>query len=227
MSRGLVVFDLDGTLIDSVPAVVADVRACWAALGFPEPEAAAIRRCIGMPWERSLELLLPGAGEREAAMIQRYYAEIADGERRGPEFRHPPAFDGAAALCDALAAEGWRLAVATNRYPAGLSESLDAAGLGGRFVSVLSMGDGPPKPDPWMVRRAMDDAGAAARGTVMVGDTTLDMQAARRAGAAAVGVTWGVHDEDELKEAGAQRIARRFDLLRDLVMELADEHAAR
>ena len=65
-------FDLDGTLIDSAATIVEGVLACWAACGFPEPDRDAVRRVIGLPWEESIQALMPGSGEAELAAIRAY-----------------------------------------------------------------------------------------------------------------------------------------------------------
>lgn len=219
--KGLVAFDLDGTLLDSIPSLVAGVAACWEALGFPEVEPERIRRIIGLPWERGVELLMPGAGEREVEMVRRYQDEIGRGERPRPPRPPERLFSGARELLESLAAEGHPLALVTSRSGRRLGEIFARTGLDERFVSVQTVDLGPGKPDPFLLRQAMRAAGAEAADTVMIGDTVYDVETALNAGAGAVGVTWGVHAAGELRAAGAHGIAGDFGDLPALVAAAA------
>ncbi len=208
----LVAFDLDGTLLDSVSSIVEGVRACWDALGFPEAEPERIRRIIGLPWERGVEILLPGAGEREVAMVKEYHAEIARGERAPPERPPEKTFPGTSALLDSLEAGGYLLALVTSRSNRRIHQLVE--GLDGRFVSVQTADRGPGKPNPFLLNSAMKEAGVDAGDTVMVGDTIYDVQTATNAGTGAIGVTWGAHPAEDLRSAGAHRVADSFEQLR-------------
>lgn len=210
------VFDLDGTLIDSVDAIVEGVRACWAACGFPEPDPAAVRRIIGLPWEESIRTLLPGAGEREFTSIRAYHDEVARGLRRRPDTREI-LFEGAETLLEALEADGFVLGIVTSRNTRRLHRILEEHGLTHRFVTVKTPDHGPGKPNPHLMFQAMDEVGAVAASTVMVGDTTFDMMMAKNASAHAIGVSWGVHDTKELIAAGAGRVVDAFPELRDAI----------
>ena len=219
--RKLVAFDLDGTLLDSIPSIVAGVTACWEALGFPQARPEAIRQIIGLPWERGVEMLIPGAGAREVEMIRQYQAEIGRGERPRPARPPERLFPGVDGLLDRLAADGYALALVTSRSGRRIDELIAHAGLEDRFLSVQTADLGPGKPDPFLLLQAMREAGAGARDTVMIGDTTYDIETARNAGAGAVGVAWGVHDAGELRTSGAHHVARRLEELPGLVTALA------
>ena len=206
-------FDLDGTLFDSAGSIVDGVRACWRACGFPPPDPEAVRRIIGLPWEESVRALLPGAGPAEFRRIRAYHDEIRIGARPRPE-RRETLFAGARRTLDALDADGWALGVVTSRSGARAFEMLEEHGIGGVFATVKTADMGPGKPDPHLLLEAMDDVGAAAEATAMIGDTTFDMEMAVAAGAAAHGVGWGVHETAALRAAGALHIAESFDDLR-------------
>ena len=214
----LVAFDLDGTLLDSISSIVEGVRACWAALGFPEAEPERIQRIIGLPWERGVEILMPGAGEREVAMVKEYHAEIARGDRAPPDRPPEEMFPGAAALLDSLEADGYLLALVTSRSDRRIHELID--GLDGRFVSIQTADRGPGKPNPFLLDSAMKEAGVDAGDTAMVGDTIYDVQTAMNAGTGAIGVTWGAHPAENLRSAGAHRVASSFEQLRDDIEDL-------
>ena len=219
----LAAFDLDGTLLNSIPSIVVGVTACWEALGFPEVTPDEIRNIIGLPWEQSIELLNPGAGEREVAMIKEYHAEIARGERAAPDRPPETIFPGAIAALDRLEANGYVLAIVTSRSNRRFQDLIDNAGLAGRFVSVKTADQGPGKPNPFLLNEAMREAGVEREDTVMIGDTTYDVLTARNAGTGAVGVTWGVHPEEELRSAGAHHVTDAFEDLHDIIEGLTNE----
>jgi phosphoglycolate phosphatase len=210
-SLKLAVFDLDGTLIDSASSIVTGVLACWAACGFPDPDPVDVRRVIGLPWEESIFTLLPaGAGEPELAMIRNYHDEVARGVRQRPA-RSEELFPGAVNLLDTLEESGYLLAIITSRASRRLEEILEVQDLSKRFISLKTTDQGPGKPSPELMFQTLSETGAGAKDAVMVGDTTFDILMARNAGTASVGVSWGVHEVDELHQAGADRVVTAFD----------------
>jgi phosphoglycolate phosphatase len=218
-SLRFVAFDLDGTLIDSASTIVASVLACWDACGFPEPTPESVRRIIGLPWEDSVRALLPGAGEPEFARIRTYHEEVRQGLRARPDRTEAP-FPGALDLLARLQEQDYLIGLVTSRANNRLGELLEKHGLGGCFVTRKTADMGPGKPNPHLLIAAMDELGVSRDRTVMIGDTTFDVLMARNAGAAAVGVSWGVHDRDELIAAGAHRIAEAFDDLPSMIEAL-------
>ena len=205
----LAVFDLDGTLLDSANAIVEGVRACWEACGFPAPDPQMVRRIIGLPWEESIRMLIPGAGPDEFARIRAYHDDVARGARPRPP-RDPVLFPGAVEALDALEDSGYLLAIITSRSNARLLELLHRQGIGGRFVALKTTDHGPGKPNPHLMLQTLAETGVAETDAVMVGDTTFDVLMARNAGTAAVGVSWGVHERHELSEAGAAHVVDTF-----------------
>lgn len=207
----LAAFDLDGTLLNSIPSIVIGVRTCWDALGFPKVSDDQIRNIIGLPWEESVQMLIPGAGAREVAMINEYHAEIARGDRPPPDRPPEEIFAGAAETLDRFENDGYLLAIVTSRSNRRFHDLLDRAGLSDRFATVKTADLGPGKPDPFLLNEAMADVGAAPEDTVMIGDTTYDIMTGRNAGTGAIGVTWGVHPDHKLSEAGAHHVVDDFE----------------
>lgn len=218
----LAAFDLDGTLLDSAGSIVTGVLACWEACGFPLPEEDHIRRIIGLPWEESICELLPGAGESEFAQIKAYHAEVADGKRPRPA-RQEKLFPGIIDVLDQVEEAGYLLSIITSRSSGRLQDLLDANGLGKRFIKLKTTDNGPGKPNPFLMNQTLSELGIDKENAVMVGDTTFDMLMARSAGTAAIGVCWGVHDPEELSEAGAHHVIDEVHLLPGTINQLVPE----
>jgi len=201
----LVAFDLDGTLIDSAESIVTGVLACWDACGFPAPEKEKIRRIIGLPWEESICELLPGAGKTEFDQIKAYHLEVASGKRPRPS-RKERLFPGIKDVLNQVEEAGYLLSIITSRSSGRLQELLESNGIGRRFATLKTTDDGPGKPNPFLMHQTLLEVGVNKENAVMIGDTTFDMIMARSAGTAAIGVNWGVHEADELIEAGADHV---------------------
>ncbi|MGE0746580.1 MAG: HAD-IA family hydrolase [Rhodospirillales bacterium] len=208
----LAAFDFDGTLIDSAQSIVEGVIACWAHCRFPEPDPVAVRRIIGLPWEEGIQALMPGSGAAEVAMVHDYHLRVSRGELTRPP-RSETLFAGALETLDRLAAEDYVLAIVTSRSNRRLQELLEELGIRDRFATVKTVDHGPGKPNPFLLLQAMQETGVAPGNAVMIGDTTFDILMARNAGTSAIGVSWGVHEVDELHAAGAHRVVEAFDHL--------------
>ncbi len=205
----LVLFDLDGTLVDSQHAVVAAMTEAWRAHGLGDPPPDQVRRMIGLSLKAAVAQLLPAgapaAPERVADSFRQAFLRL----RQRPDHAEP-LFPGATAALDALAAAGRLLGIATGKSRRGLDATLDMHGLAGRFATLKTADDGPGKPAPDMVIEAMAEVGATARHTAVVGDTVFDMAMALGAGVRAIGVAWGYHRVDELTAAGAELVIESF-----------------
>lgn len=212
----LVVFDLDGTLVDSRHVIVACAQAAFAGEGLAPPPAEAIARIVGLSLDRAAHVLL---GRDDPALVSR----LSDGYRRAFIALHEdPAFDeplfpGALTVLDGLAERGVPLAIATGKGRRGLLTILEKHCIRDRFVSLQTADAHPSKPHPAMLLAALADAGVAPAEAVMVGDTTFDIVMAKAAGVAAIGVAWGNHPAAELTEAGAVAIIDEFPQLMALL----------
>jgi phosphoglycolate phosphatase len=214
----LVLFDCDGTLVDSQHHIIAAMRQAFAAFALPEPAADDVRRLVGLPLDVSVRRLLE-AGAANADGVVAAYREAAFAMRHQPD-HDEPLFPGLREVLDHLEADGYLLGIATGKARRGLDATLSMHGLVDRFVTLQTADIAHGKPDPDMVLRAMRETGATPASTLVVGDTTFDILMARNAGARSVGVAWGYHDPAELLQAGAQAVIKRFADLPPLVRQM-------
>ena len=205
----LAVFDCDGTLVDSQHVIASCMAAAFASERLAAPGIDAVRRVIGLPLPQCVATLAPDSDAARRARLVEAYKGTFFTIRQRPD-HHEPLFDGARGALDALETEGWRLAIATGKSRRGLLAVLERHGLADRFVSLQTADDGPGKPDPGMILRAMAATGAAPADTVMIGDTSFDMAMAVNAEVPGIAVAWGYHAAEELVAAGASVVAERF-----------------
>jgi phosphoglycolate phosphatase len=198
----LVVFDVDGTLVDSQADIVASMAAAFEAEGLLTPARPDILSIVGLSLPQAMARLAPDADvDRMAATYKDAYAT-----RRAAvgSLASSPLYPGARAALEALHARPEiMLGVATGKSRRGLDLLLEAHALDGFFVTQQVADLHPSKPHPAMLHAAMDDAGVTAEQAVMIGDTTFDMDMARAAGVPFVGVSWGYHPVAHLIHAAS------------------------
>jgi phosphoglycolate phosphatase len=212
----LIVFDCDGTLVDSQRFIVDCMQTAFAAEAVTVPSSDAIRRIVGLSLALAVERLLGGGDPALAQRIAERYRATFMARRLEGSFDEP-LFPGAAALLDALAAKGVALGVATGKTMRGLRHILEHHGIAHRFATLQTADLHPSKPHPAMLEAAMRETGASAAATMMVGDTSFDIEMAVAATVLPVGVSWGNHPADELRAAGAAHVLDRFDELLGLL----------
>ena len=204
----LVVFDWDGTLVDSAAIIVEAIQLACADLGLPVPSDAAARYVIGLGLNDALRHVAPTLAESDYPQLSARYRAHYLG--RDPEI---PLFDGAAKMIDRLFARGHRIAVATGKSRRGLDRALAQAGIGHFFVATRCADEGAPKPDPDMLHYLMRRIGIPPSETLMIGDTTHDLMLAANAGVDALAVAYGAHPRDALAEKTALAIVESVDEL--------------
>jgi phosphoglycolate phosphatase len=217
----LAVFDIDGTLVDSQHGIVHAMSEAFDAVSLPAPNHADIRRVVGLKLENAVARLLPVPDWDLAHRIANFYRESFVSLRRRADY-HEPLYPGALETLTALQRSGLTLGVATGKNRRGVMVTLEKHRLTGVFSTINTADDGPGKPDPAMLLAAMKEVGAVPQETVMIGDTTYDMDMARSAETHALGVSWGYHNAEELNEAGASGILENFSDLA-VILDLADE----
>lgn len=190
----LLVFDWDGTLMDSEARIVACIQAAIRDLELPERDTEATRNIIGLGLREAINTLYPGSDEtlhRELTDRYRYHFLVADPTPS-------ELFAGAAETLHALDEEGYLLAVATGKGRQGLDKVLKETGLGHLFVSTRTAEETTSKPHPQMLLEIMEELDVAPQSTLMIGDTEYDMEMAVKASAGALAVSYGVHESTRL-----------------------------
>lgn len=208
----LAVFDCDGTLVDSQHHIVAAVVETWRRHDLPPPAAALVRTGIGLPLHQTLSRLAPDGDAALHDSLTDTYKAVYTAMRQQPD-HWEPLYPGVVETLDQLAAAGWLLGIATGKAKRGLLAVLDMHEMKDRFVVLRTADDGPGKPHPFMLTSAMSEIGVEPADTVMIGDTSFDIEMARAAGTLAVGVSWGYHPIEMLQAAGAHHLVHDYSTL--------------
>lgn len=215
----LVVFDVDGTLVDSQNHIHHAMGFAFEQAGLEPLPKAQVLTIVGLSLPVAVAQLAPEADIATQARIVEGYKDSFMKARLN---QAAPLYPGALDCLDRLAGrDDLLLAIATGKSRRGLDAMIAAHGLAGRFLSLQTADGHPSKPHPSMLWSALAETGAEAARALMVGDTSFDMQMARAAGVAGFGVTWGYHPVEALSEAGAARIVPNFPALTEAIEEWA------
>ncbi|TMP39048.1 HAD-IA family hydrolase [Pseudoalteromonas rubra] len=194
MTRKLVIFDWDGTVMDTVPKIVNTIRKVTTAHGLDPVSDEASKSIIGLSLEKAMATLFPEHQENVADLALTY-------KRLYKEDTTPAVvFTGVEVLLSALKAEGYLLAVATGKSRIGLDNLLAQSGLSDYFSITKTADDAKSKPDPDMLQQILCELDVNPDDAVMVGDTAIDMQLANNANVPAVAVTLGAASAAQLKK---------------------------
>jgi len=213
MNYSLVVFDWDGTLMDTTGAIVHAIRQSAADLGLPVPSLKRAAHVIGLGMLDALHHAVPELPrERIPEYLERYRVHFFS---RDAEL---VAFEGIVGLLESLARTGTWVAVATGKSRAGLNRALEQTGWSRYFVTTRTADEGAPKPDPWMLEDICEELGVPAGETVMIGDTTHDLSMAAAAGVDGIGVTYGAHPRVDLAQCASIGLVDDVRGLSDLLL---------
>jgi phosphoglycolate phosphatase len=198
-SYDLIVFDWDGTLMDSEARIVRCMQGAARDLGVADPGPAAIRHIIGLGLTEAMATLFPEeSADSRAALTDRYRIHFLEQDNT-PMLLFPGVHEG----LTALAGQGFLLAVATGKSRRGLDRVFDETGTRELFVASRCADEAFSKPHPRMLEEILEVTGVAAGRTIMVGDTVYDMQMAGNANVPGLGVSYGVHPREQLLAHGA------------------------
>ncbi len=206
----LIVFDVDGTLMDSQHTILHGLQVGFEAVGLPMPDRKTALSIVGRSLEEAFaDLVGQSHLGKVSAMADAYrQSKIA---RRAEGLEIDPLYPGAREAIERLhARDDILLGIATGKALRGVRHMQETHDLEGRFVTIQTADTSPSKPHPDMILRAMAETGAEPERTLVLGDTGFDMAMAKAAGAHAVGVTWGYHDHSRLVADGADRIIDSF-----------------
>jgi len=205
----LIVFDCDGTLVDSQATIVACARAAFVANHLEPPMDHAVRQIIGLSLEQAMHRLLR---RNDPALVHRIAEAYRDAfvlHRQQPGFNEP-LFAGVRELLERLQTAGIMMGIATGKAMRGLTQVIEHNDLHGYFVTLQTADLHPSKPHPSMMEAAMREAGATPHETAIVGDTTFDIEMGRAAGCRSIGVSYGNHSRAQLQLAGAETVIDRI-----------------
>ncbi|PVA10169.1 HAD family hydrolase [Pelagivirga sediminicola] len=197
----LIIFDVDGTLVDSQGDIVASMHHAFDEFGVPVPERAAIIGIIGLSLPVAMARLAPELDSAaHDALVDGYKRSYLSLRAKAGAAQSSPLFPGTRDMLEALSArDDLLLGVATGKSRRGLDKLLEGHGLQTMFVTQQVADFHPSKPHPAMIHAALAEAGVDAGDAVMIGDTTYDMDMARAAGIGTIGVEWGYHPAADLR----------------------------
>ncbi|GAA0771967.1 HAD family hydrolase [Roseibium denhamense] len=206
----LIIFDVDGTLVDSQDTIFHGLTVGFDAVGLLMPDRKTALSIVGLSLEEAfLNLVGPKHADKVPVMAEAYRQSKVARRMSGED--RDPLYPGAKEAIERLhAMDDVLLGIATGKARRGVNHVLDCHDLHGRFMTIQTADTSPSKPHPDMVLRAMAEAGVDPHRTAVIGDTGFDMAMAKSAGAHAVGVTWGYHERARLEEGGADRIVDQF-----------------
>lgn len=205
----LVIFDVDGTLVDSQADIVGAMVEAFESAGLPVPAREACLSVVGLSLPQLFAHLAPEqSSDAQHQLVEAYRAGYASRRSRMASGQSSPLYPGAREILENLASQDdVLLAIATGKSRRGLDHVIESHGLAGIFVSAQCADDHPSKPHPSMIEACLRDTGTFPDHAVMVGDTRFDVDMARAAGVSSIGVSWGYHAPDTLN---ADRLIRRF-----------------
>lgn len=213
----LVIFDVDGTLVDSQADILAAMGLAFESVGIDAPTQGQTLGVVGLSLDVLMPILAPDADAGTLArLVQGYkdaYMTLRADKSSGVS---SPFYPGAREALEALHAQPEiLLGVATGKSRRGLDKLIEGHGLEGMFITQQVADFHPSKPHPAMLLQALSDTGLDAKDAVMVGDTTFDMEMAQAAGITGIGVSWGYHARDKL--TAAQHLVDDFAALSPLL----------
>lgn len=210
----LVIFDWDGTVMDSIERIVSAMRSAAADVGFQVPEPDAVKNIIGLSLPVAIQTLFPHSDEKQVLALKNSYKHFYVNVDNTPT----PIFDFAIDLFQLLIEQGKVLAVATGKAREGLERVWQDTKTGEYFNSSRCAYECESKPHPQMLEQIMAELNVSPEETLMIGDTTYDLEMAQRAGVDSIGVTFGVHNTEQLQPFAPKAIVSCYKELKALLV---------
>ena len=209
----LAIWDIDGTIVDSRIVIQRAMERAFARAGLPPIAYEQTRTIVGLELGEAIARLAPpDYGADRVARLAAFYKEAFVEQRAEADFEEP-LYDGARETIERMAGEGWLMGVATGKARRGLDIVFGHHDLHRYFDTLQTVDGGAGKPHPRMVLDALRETGTDPHQAVMIGDTRFDMEMGRNAGVHTLGVSWGFHTEDEIRDGGAHAIHHDFEAL--------------
>ncbi len=206
MSIKAVFFDLDGTLVDTMPDIVSAIDGALKRNGFPAHPPEKYPSFVGHGLRNAGWQALPPKAREDKAMVEKMYQDILELYRGEPAGRSRM-YDGIGEVLDALHASGYRLVIITNKDLEIAEVVIESCLPHALFDIIIGVdGDTPPKPDPKGSLRALKALGLQAKEVILIGDSDVDLATAGAAGFSSVAVSWGYRSVEQLRAAGAGKI---------------------
>jgi phosphoglycolate phosphatase len=214
----LIIFDWDGTLVDSQAQIISCMSETFAKLGLAQPGPAAIRHIIGLSLEAAACRLLPQADRSTIEALAHTYRELSMTNRNHATLL----FEGVKSGLNSLRQQGYYLAVATGKARRGLDAALNTTELGDKFDITRCADETCSKPHPMMLDEILTDLNLKADKAIMVGDTSYDIEMANNIGMDSIAVTYGMHDEIHLRPLKPKYLISSFAEIQSLIGENTD-----
>ncbi len=210
----LIIFDWDGTLVNSVDWIVSCMQKAALQCDLQVPDTQAVKNIIGLSIEKALENLFPGMDKKNQEHLIDCYSQYFFSRQTGKE----DLFDGVGDMLEHFKAEGFLLAVATGKKSTGLAKAMQGTGLEVFFDTTRGADQTASKPDPLMINEIVNELQVSKDKVVMIGDSTHDLQMARNADVSAVGVCCGAHSRDKLESYRPMACLQKTTELRELLV---------
>ncbi len=194
----LIIFDCDGTLIDSQNVIFASMTNAFNQLGFEAPSREEALSIVGLSLIEAMQKLVPDAAHAEHARLAEAYKNAFWEARQNPD-NHEPFYEGMLEILKMLReTDDVLLGIATGKSQRGVRRVIETFGLHDHFVTIQTADDAPSKPHPGMIHNALAETGVVPDRTLMIGDTSYDIDMAHAAGVRAMAVSWGYHPQQTL-----------------------------
>lgn len=209
----LVIFDWDGTIMDSIDKIVNSLQLAAVSCAVNVPNAESSKRIIGLSLEKAVATLFPDAENKWEALVEAYKYQY-----KYIDTTPTPIFSGVEPLLQRLRAQSIKLAIATGKSRAGLDRMLQESGLGHYFDITKTADEAQSKPHPQMLLDILSTLSIDPSETAMIGDTIIDMQLANNANVTPIGVTLGVDNHKSLTEYGAVEVVTNYSELTQVLI---------
>ena len=219
--RKLVIFDVDGTLVDSQASILASMAFAFSKAGREVPSREACLGVVGLSLPETMAVLAPEASKAEQLQLAADYKQGPPEHREdGWKVADSALYAGAKDAIHDLHGLGYGLSAATGKSRRGLDRFLAAHGFDRMFQGTQTADDAPSKPHPQMILNSLSFNGVHARNALIIGDTEYDMAMGLAAGVGTIGVSWGYHPLDRIHRGGADTVADRVEQLMPTIQEM-------